>query len=559
MRIAVLALDGFPYYLLQELGPKLPNLSRLLSGGTWGKLVSTVPFVTATAWTSFMTGKNPGKHGVLGFFSRTSNDPAVAGELVAGYSIKDQTIWGALSRSGQTVGVFGVPMTYKPEAVNGFLISGFPLPRHATDYTYPIQLRESLESKGWNFADVPTQAYSKAELDPFYEELKVRVKQKTDAVLYLLERFKSDFFMVHYFETDKLLHEFLNFRYPKHCSPDDYKKYGTHVDDFVLYLDQQLGRVLEALPGTANVLVVSDHGLSPGNHIFLTDTWLLKERYIKVRNRPVSVLRYVVFRLGVTPELAFRILPGKASGLLLKNFMGEHWEMEKPKGASASEFVGRLLYRLLLDKSKDIDWKRSAAYSFGGYGVATVYLVAHGDAQKTEELRTQIVSRLRSLSFNGAPVFDEVLLDKDVYRWEGDNFDIPDILAYDDESEYVALTNPSFFTSNKVITSKYSNKDEANHDRNGIYVACGPEMSGLGDDSPLDIMDMFPTILHYFGCAIDPAVDGKIAKGLFRAGTDAATREPVFAAPVLTGDLRVAFSKEEESDMLDKLRRMGYV
>ena len=36
-------------------------------GGSWGRLESTIPPVTAPAWTSFMTGKNPGKHALYHF------------------------------------------------------------------------------------------------------------------------------------------------------------------------------------------------------------------------------------------------------------------------------------------------------------------------------------------------------------------------------------------------------------------------------------------------------------------------------------------------------------
>ena len=39
----------------------------LMERGTWGRLRSTVPALTLPAWSSFMTGKNPGGHGVYAF------------------------------------------------------------------------------------------------------------------------------------------------------------------------------------------------------------------------------------------------------------------------------------------------------------------------------------------------------------------------------------------------------------------------------------------------------------------------------------------------------------
>lgn len=560
MRVAVLALDGFPLHLLREIGKTIPNVSRLMDQGTWGKLESTIPFVTSTAWTSFMTGKNPGKTGVLGFFSRESSDPADIGKLTAGFSIKDRTLWRVLSDAGLKVGVLGVPMTYRPEAVNGFMVSGFPLPRNATDYTYPADLRGRLEGRGWNFSDIPTQAYSKERLDPFYEELKARVKQKTDAILYLLESFELDFFMAHYFETDKVLHEFLNFRYIEHCSGGDYRRYHSYVDDFMVHLGTELGRVLSALPSSTNVFVVSDHGLSPGNHVFLADTWLLRGGYMKVRRSPGSFARHLIFRLGITPELGFRLLPEKASGRLLQTFMGEYWEMQSEAKPRAASSLSRLLYSLLLDKRRDIDWKRSSAYSFGGYGVFNVYLRSERmSKQDLLPLKNEVMEKLQQLRYNDATVFDKVYSDEQVYVWKGDRHDIPDIVAYDEHSEYVAQANPSFFTSNRVVTRKYANKNEANHDRDGIFIACGPEIARQETGDDLSISDIFPTILHYFDLSIEKDVDGRAAVEIFRSDSAASGREPRYRDSVGGSQTVSAFNKDEEAEITEKLRRMGYV
>ena len=46
---------------------RMPNLGRLMREGTYGKFESVLPPITPPAWTSFTTGKNPGKHGVFHF------------------------------------------------------------------------------------------------------------------------------------------------------------------------------------------------------------------------------------------------------------------------------------------------------------------------------------------------------------------------------------------------------------------------------------------------------------------------------------------------------------
>ena len=68
-RVAVFGLDGVTFDLLQPWldEGRLPNLAALLAGGAHGRLRSTIPPVSASAWASFSTGTNPGQHGLVDF------------------------------------------------------------------------------------------------------------------------------------------------------------------------------------------------------------------------------------------------------------------------------------------------------------------------------------------------------------------------------------------------------------------------------------------------------------------------------------------------------------
>ncbi|MCL5256546.1 MAG: alkaline phosphatase family protein, partial [Chloroflexi bacterium] len=69
--VVLLGLDGADFGLVDrliELG-KLPNLQKLREEGASGVLQSTYPSFTAPAWTSFITGLWPGKHGIFNFQS----------------------------------------------------------------------------------------------------------------------------------------------------------------------------------------------------------------------------------------------------------------------------------------------------------------------------------------------------------------------------------------------------------------------------------------------------------------------------------------------------------
>ena len=71
-RIFILALDGTPYTLLKRLiaENRMPNLKRLAENADFKQMDSVFPAVSSVAWTSFMTGSHPGKHGIYGFVER---------------------------------------------------------------------------------------------------------------------------------------------------------------------------------------------------------------------------------------------------------------------------------------------------------------------------------------------------------------------------------------------------------------------------------------------------------------------------------------------------------
>ena len=73
LKTMILGLDGATFDVMLPFikEKKLPTLAYLLENGAWGELESTIPPVTAAAWPSFMTGENPGKHGILDFMKAT--------------------------------------------------------------------------------------------------------------------------------------------------------------------------------------------------------------------------------------------------------------------------------------------------------------------------------------------------------------------------------------------------------------------------------------------------------------------------------------------------------
>ena len=133
----IVGLDSATFDLARPwiAGGKLPSLAALMENGAWGRLASVVPPITPPAWTSFMTGKNPGKHGIFHFLEAS---PGTYGfrYLNAG-SRRAKTIWRILSDAGYTVGTINIPFTYPPEQLSGFQISGMDTPSEKSSFIYP--------------------------------------------------------------------------------------------------------------------------------------------------------------------------------------------------------------------------------------------------------------------------------------------------------------------------------------------------------------------------------------------------------------------------------------
>ena len=67
--MAVIGLDGVGVPLVRDLTARglMPNLAALAARGTIAPMRSSIPTISSVSWTGFMTGKNPGKHGIYGF------------------------------------------------------------------------------------------------------------------------------------------------------------------------------------------------------------------------------------------------------------------------------------------------------------------------------------------------------------------------------------------------------------------------------------------------------------------------------------------------------------
>jgi hypothetical protein len=123
---------------------RLPALRKIIDAGNGGILKSTLPAMTPTAWSTLITGKNPGKHGVFEMMWRKPGGydfvPTSAG------SRQGTPFWKYLNDAGIRVGLVNIPFTHPPTPVDGFMLCGFGAPETARDLTWPPEALEWVDN-----------------------------------------------------------------------------------------------------------------------------------------------------------------------------------------------------------------------------------------------------------------------------------------------------------------------------------------------------------------------------------------------------------------------------
>ncbi len=148
-KLVVLGFDGMDPALVSRWMDegKLPHLRALAERGAFRRLETTVSADTPTAWASFATGVNPGKHNVFDTFVRDPHTYRLALGLIRRVTPRvifhyipirrasvrstraGTSFWVTAGRAGIRSSVITVPVTYPPENVpNGELLAGLPLP-----------------------------------------------------------------------------------------------------------------------------------------------------------------------------------------------------------------------------------------------------------------------------------------------------------------------------------------------------------------------------------------------------------------------------------------------
>lgn len=253
----MLGLDGATWSVIHALG--LPNLGRLAAGGRWGPLRSTTPPMTLPAWSSFLTGVNPGRHGILDFMRRPPGRYDL--ELLhAGHRLVP-TVHELLSARGRRVASLFVPTTWPPSRVDGLVVSGFDNPaatKVERDHVWPRARHAALVRR---FGDLHYAALPEGSPGPGWEErltaaLLREVGRKEALCAALLREEPWDLFMVVFGESDTAGHHLWR------CHDPSSPRHLPGREDLLGSVYRRLDAAVGRLAAEAElVCVVSDHGM----------------------------------------------------------------------------------------------------------------------------------------------------------------------------------------------------------------------------------------------------------------------------------------------------------
>lgn len=270
-RLFILGLDGSPLPLLKQLmeAGDLPHLARLFERGSSVEMNSSLPDVSAVAWTSVNTGMNPAKHGIYGFVDRKPGTNTM--EVMTASHVRAKTIWQLTSDAGKRSIAINVPLSFPPQTINGVVISDFLAPA-LNKAVYPTTLLPMLETLGYRIDIDPWAA--RQSLDAFVEDFKVTAEKRAAAVLHLMDAEAWEFFMVVFMETDRL-HHFM-WQYMESNDPNYAPKF------FAAYrqIDEIAGRIIAKLRDDDELIVMSDHGFTTLLKEIYLNVWLEQEGYL---------------------------------------------------------------------------------------------------------------------------------------------------------------------------------------------------------------------------------------------------------------------------------------
>jgi len=550
-KLLIVGLDGGTLDLVWPWAEQglLPNLGRLIKGGVSGPMRSTIPAISPAAWTSMITGKNPGKHGVYDFIQRRSDSYHL--QFIQPDLARMGTLFGYLSRMGRRVGVMGVPSTYPPESVNGFMIAG-PWAPPIESCVYPQSLFPYLQTHGYEINN--SRTYTPETARSFAQYIENTTDVRATVALELLQRESWDLFMVVFRDVDTVSHKYwqdTDTSYPAH-NPERLARLGNTILKHYQQIDSYLGQMLVSLDDNTSVMIVSDHGAGPLYAEISINRWLLDNGFLTLKRGTNwgDFYRATLRKLGLT-----------RAGIISR--LG--WPLVrriKKLLPAKTEFLIPWPHAQLIEQ---VDWTHTRAYSYGSIGQIHINLKGR-DPQgivspggEYEALIANIKDRFTELvdPRTGRQVKVEIFRREDLYTGPFADHG-PDLnLIFDNMS---CITHITLDAVREHAIGPPADYESGTHRLNGMLILWGPAIQQGKRLELTHITDVAPTALYLTNETIPRDMDGQVIKPAFHTGYS--TAHPIETVTTNTthfDDVDMSWTPEEEAKIQQHLKDLGYL
>jgi len=543
-RLLIIGLDGATWDVLDPLMAegRMPNLRRLVENGASGVLRSTIPPITPAAWTTFLTGRQPGSHGIIDFerYDAKTNRLTFNSTRCLDHV---PTIWARLGDRGLRVGSVNVPMTFPAVAVNGFMVSGFETPGPNSDFVYPPDLKTpilqrwpdpTLRAKWRHTRLHPNRTFTRN-----VHYVSTSFHQGAELTTWLGDCFGWNALMVVFKLTDNLQHKTWKYLDPRW--PDRSSRRRDQVKRAFGEADRALGTLVEyAERNSAAVLVVSDHGHGSLEGKVQANLLLKRWGYLALRSagaQSTTRWRYWVDRLlGRTRKFARE---GDIAHDLAVDF-------SNTRACVMHAGMAGFLYINLKGRQPD------------GIVEPTEYEALR------DELRDRLLGReCRLVDPNGKKIqlFPEVHKPEELYGCTRDEQPwMPDLLLVPHETLAVVRK----IRGRNVIRWMSYRRMEGTHRRDGIIIVSGAGVRP-GFKFSADIVDCAPTVLAMLGFHTPREMEGRVRAEIFESAppvsiVDRVAAPSSSAAGVVESPARgEVYSEAELQAVTDRLSDLGYL
>jgi predicted AlkP superfamily phosphohydrolase/phosphomutase len=545
-RVVLIGLDGATFSILDSLMEEgvMPSLKGLIESGARAELTSVIPALTPPAWTSLMTGRSPGNHGIFDFLRFEFRSGGRQLRVLDGNDVSCPTIWSILAGQGLRTTVLNFPMTFPARGVSGSVVPGWVPWRHLRMACYPRTLYSQLTAALPEFnprelamdMSLEERALEGCTREEDYEsliDLHIRRERQWFEVLrHLMRHDPADLTAVLFDGVDKLQHfcwRFLD-RAIFPAAPSEWECRVRHrCLEYFREIDRFIGEIVEMAGDQASVVLTSDHGFGPTVEVFHVNEWLHRHGYLV-------------------------------------------WADAAKVESKHSETLGM---GTMARRFYEIDWNRTTAYcpTPSGNGIY-IAPAAGGSGVSTgnyKSFRRELMNGLLSFKdpATGQPVVSQIWTREEVFA--GTHMtSAPDLtLILRDGGLVSILPSENILKSRKEVAGA--------HRPNGTFVAAGNGVRRGLRMSPLSILDIAPLLLYKIGLPIPEDMEGNVPEALFEPEylrSHPLVREsqgsPVSASfrengaspeidPLPETDPLPAIDPLMEAEVMGQLRALGYM